>query len=513
MRNRVIVLIVISLCLSLSINGQSPSADPLNLVNSPYDEQSPVISSDGKLLFLTVANHPTNVGGKKDMGDIWISIWLGDRWSAPVHGGNEINNKNYNAVAGISADGIRLYLWGHYKPGGDVLTQGISVSKRTQEGWSFPENISIAYFLNRSSLISGSINSDENVLVFSAESYATRGAEDIYVSLKNGSGWGEPINLGSKINTPFQEFSPSLSEDGRRLFFTTNGGKGLGSFDIFSSDRLDDSWTSWSEPKNLSFLNTESRELFYKHFDAQHLALYTSTHNSDRYGVLKVQYDSVKIETPIRIEVKKDSVVSSNSIIISGRVTDLKTGEPLVAKLNFRSTQSNLSTSNKDGFFKIELPAHMDYAVEIDSKGYVNALEKIDIHTFEMTSLEMNFKLQPIEIGATISLKSVLFETASTTLLQESYDELNVVVDFLKSNSKVEIELEGHTDNRGDATKNLELSQMRVMKIKNYLVSRGINSRRIKGKGYGGTRPIATNDSEEARKLNRRVEFVILKTN
>ena len=128
-----------------------------------------------------------------------------------------------------------------------------------------------------------------------------------------------------------------------------------------------------------------------------------------------------------------------------------------------------------------------------------------------MQTLEMNFRLQPIEVGAVVSLKSILFEIGTTKLLDESYDELNVVVDFLKSNPKVEIELEGHTDNRGDMKKNLLLSQQRVDKIKSYLVSKGISQKRIKGKGYGGSRPIATNDSEEARRLNRRVEFRILK--
>jgi outer membrane protein OmpA-like peptidoglycan-associated protein len=123
----------------------------------------------------------------------------------------------------------------------------------------------------------------------------------------------------------------------------------------------------------------------------------------------------------------------------------------------------------------------------------------------------MNFKLQPIEVGAIVNLKSVLFELGTTTLLEESYSELNVVVDFLNTNPKVEIELEGHTDNRGDSKKNVVLSQQRVDKIKSYLVSKGISGKRIKGKGFGGSRPIATNNTEEARRLNRRVEFRIVK--
>jgi OmpA-OmpF porin, OOP family len=128
-----------------------------------------------------------------------------------------------------------------------------------------------------------------------------------------------------------------------------------------------------------------------------------------------------------------------------------------------------------------------------------------------MEALQMNFKLQPIEVGASVNLKSVLFELGTTELLEESYSELNVVVDFLNANPRVEIILEGHTDNRGDRVKNLLLSQQRVDKIKAYLVSKGINGKRIRGKGYGGSRPVATSDSEEARKLNRRVEFRILK--
>ena len=151
------------------------------------------------------------------------------------------------------------------------------------------------------------------------------------------------------------------------------------------------------------------------------------------------------------------------------------------------------------------------YAIDVGATGFVNLSEKLDLQSIDPGNLEMNFKLQPIEVGAVVNLKNVLFELGTVSLLQESYPELNGVVEFLKSNPKVEIVLEGHTDNRGDMKKNLALSQHRVDAIKSYLVSKGISARRIKGKGFGGTRPIATNNSEEARMLNRRVEFRILK--
>ena len=494
--------------------------NPFALVNSSYDEQNPVISPDGKTLYLTIANHPQNIAGKKDPGDIWISVWVGSSWSAPVHAGSLLNNRGYNGVAGLSPDGSELYLLSHYSKNGDnPTTQGISVSQKTGTGWSAPQNISIPYFLNRSFFLSGQWQADLSVFIFSAESYNTLGAEDLYVTVKRSGQWTEPINLGSMINTAFQESSPSLSTDGRKLYFASNGRRGgLGSFDVYVADRLDESWTRWSIPVNLGpQINSDGRELFFRNDMNQKFALYTTTRNSDGYGDIRIFKDSLQtpmaIDTVIKIvAAKRDTtVVSDKRVKIAGRISNSKSGEPVIGKVVFRSDSLYSAISNREGNYSLFVPSTKVYSIEVDAKGYVNLSEKLDIHTFEMQTLEMNFKLQPIEVGAVVSLKSILFEIGTTKLLEESYDELNVVVDFLKSNPKVEIELEGHTDNRGDVKKNLVLSQQRVDKIKTYLVSKGISQKRIKGKGYGGSKPIATSDSEEARRLNRRVEFRILK--
>src|SRR5207247_1404290 len=145
-----------------------------------------------------------------------------------------------------------MFLLSHYgKKGTPANTQGISVSKLGDYGWSAPENISIPYFLNRSNSLSGMINLEENIFVFAADSYNTKGVEDIYVSLKKDGKWVEPINLGGDINTPYQELSPSLSEDGKTIYFSTNGRNGEGGFDIFKSTRLDDTWQLWSLAENV----------------------------------------------------------------------------------------------------------------------------------------------------------------------------------------------------------------------------------------------------------------------
>ncbi len=510
-------------------DGQTITPDSFKNLNSVLDEQSPVLSPDGRTLFFTIANHPQNVGGKKDLGDIWQSILIGNEWSSPIHAGPVLNNKEYNAVAGISADGSTIFLLGHYNPSGDVKTQGIAVSVNRGSGWSAPENISIPYFLNKNPTISGHINKAGNVFVFAGESFSTLGVEDIYVSVKDGKGkWSEPKNLGRNINTSFQEWSPWLSEDTRFLYFASNGRQGYGSFDIYFAQRLDDTWAKWSAPVNMGAgVNSEGRELFYIPFPKQEIALFTSTRNSDGYGDIKMyrppkealdslmkKFEEAPPDTVVKlVEIIRDKPIASEekSVRVWGKVTDVNTGNPISANVSFHSDADFQVVAGPEGVFSINVPSVDEYSIKVEAPGFVGSFEKLDIRTFEMKELEMNFKLQPVAVGATVNLKSVLFQQSTANLLDESYDELNMVVDFLKTNPAVEIELAGHTDNRGLQVHNMRLSRERVEKVKEYLVSKGVDGKRITGKGYGGIKPIADNDAEVTRRLNRRVEFTIVK--
>ncbi|GHN03031.1 membrane protein [Cytophagales bacterium WSM2-2] len=505
------VAIVISFFFATTALGQNIVSVPFKLVNSEFDEQNPVISPDGKAIYFTLARHPQNTNGKKDLGDIWISLKVNNQWTAPVHGGSAINDAAYNAVLGFSPDGSQLFLSNHFsKNGGIASTQGISASRKTDFGWSIPENISVPYFLNRSEFLNGMINSEETIFIFSADSYGTRGVEDIYVSLKKEGRWSEPINLGSSINTTFQELTPSLSADGKTIYFSSNGRQGLGGFDVYSSTRLDDTWTSWSEPVNVASVNSEARDLFYR-VESDGLTLFTTTRNSDGYGDIRALADSARLPLDTSRIVDTRQRGASSRLSVYGKTSDSKTGGGISAKLSFKADSTFSSSSARDGKFSIEVARERSYTIEIQAAGYVNLFERLNSGALNVSSLELNFKLQPIEVGTVVNLKNILFYMGTTSLLEESYPELDVVVDFLKSNPKIEIQLEGHTDNRGDAKKNVILSQQRVDRIKNYLVAKGIPARKIKGKGFGGSKPIAANDTEEARKLNRRVEFVIVK--
>lgn len=524
-----LLFVLVLLSFSAFLNAQNFSRGSLHPVNSNFDELNPVLSPDGKTLFFTIANHPMNIGGKRDPGDIWMASWMGDQWSPPTHAGKALNDRTYNAVAGLSPDGRELFLLSHYDHSGSAArTQGISVSLKSDHGWSRPENIVIPYFQNKSTFLSGTISPDLGVFVFSAETYGTHGVDDLYVTFQENGRWTEPRNLGPGINTQFQELSPSLSRDGRTLYFSSNGRKGSGSFDVFAATRLDDTWNQWSVPVNLGpDINTEGRELYFHEYQEFGLSLLTSTKDSDGYGDIRVNHapnvspdtslavaDTLKevysdtrtipVETPVETE-------RSDVIKIYGKVTNSKTGEAVSATISFTGPAFDQPVTSSVTGYHTEVPSTGSYSVRIEAPGYVSDLEKLDIKSYEMRELEMNFSLQPVEVGTTVNLKDVLFVQTKTDLLPESFDELDMVVDFLKQNPNVKIELAGHTDNRGVHSDNVKLSQLRVNSVKKYLVSKGIDGKRISGKGYGGTRPIASNETEETRRMNRRVEFTIRK--
>jgi outer membrane protein OmpA-like peptidoglycan-associated protein len=515
-------------------SAQTPYA-ALQQINTAYNELCPVVSPDGRTLFITIANHPQNIGGRKDPGDIWFCVLTdNNQWSAPVHAGPVLNDRAYNGVAGFSADASEMYLLSHYSASGEAArTQGIAVSRNTGNGWSRPENISIPYFQNKSGITSGFMLADRSVYIFSAETYGTFGVEDLYVSTRKPDGqWAEPKNLGSRINTQFQELSPSLSPDGRTLYFSSNGRKGNGSFDVYSASRLDDTWTNWSEPVNMGAnINSEGRELFYRIYPNLGFSIFTSTKNSDVYGDIRIYrpdepFPKDTVTTPAIVSVP-DSVkineidrepADGAFVNVHGKVVNAKNGEGVHgAKVTFTGITNtsrisgNPVVTNGTSGYSLRIPSTDNYTVRIEAAGFISAMEKLDIKTYEMKELEMNFSLQPIEVGTTVNLKSVLFEQSKTTLLPGSYAELDVVVAFLEANPNVKIELSGHTDNRGIPAQNVKLSQARVDKVKSYLVSKGISPKRIYGKGYGGGKPIASNDTEETRQLNRRVEFTIKK--
>lgn len=492
-------------------------------LNSVYDEQAPVLTPDGTELYFTVARHPLNVSGNNDLGDIWVSRLEGNKWSAPSRAPGTINNSAYNAVLGFSPDGQKMFLYGHYTFDGEPAgSQGISVSRKTGTYWTVPHNEAVPAFQNKNVATGGHITPDKKVFVFSADTDGTYGKEDIYVSFHVGTKWTEPKNLGAGINTENQELSPWLSADTKTLYFASNS-PSPDNFDIFSCERLDSTWTNWSPPKNLGTpVNSNGRELFYS--TVADKIFYTSTFKSDGLGdIREIKPPEVKVPAPAP---KKDSIVlktpsaeegvrvvkpDNGLTSIFGKVTDTETGEPVAASIVFYGPNFVFVLASEDGDYDTELIPKSFYSVRVEAQGYFGYFVRINLTKQTLREFEVDIKLRPISIGASVNLHNVLFKQSTSELLPESNDELDMVVDFLKYNPTVEIELQGHTDNAGGKEANLKLSQERVDVVKKYITEKGISARRINGIGYGGANPIAPNYNEEGRRQNRRVEFKITK--
>lgn len=504
------VLLLVANIISLA------QSNPFSKVNSEYDEQNPILDLDNQVIYFTRSNHPKNTGGETDPGDIWYSALGPLGWSSPVRASN-LNSYDYNGIIDITNE--RFILHNHYATGSFLKTQGISITNKTQSGWSEPQNIRIPYFKNLGKYFGGSLSQNGDVLILSIESYGTLGAEDIYVCFKKEGKWSEPKNIGSLINTPFQEFTPHIYKDSL-LYFSSNGHGGKGSADVFVSKRLDDTWLNWSTPENVEQINTEGRELGYRQY--KDFAIYTSTINSDGYGDIKFFSSSDKQDSVLEyqedtllvanINEVKVTELADNAIVLYGQIKSSNKSVAFEPVVNIKSQEDNKLKVRWDAdMYMANLKSPESYVVTVSAPGYITQQETVDLQSATAKKLQIDFSLQPIALGTRVNLKNVLFRQSKSEILSSSYDELNLVAEMMKQNPSMKIKLEGHTDNRGVAKHNQRLSKQRVEAVEDYLVSKGISSNRIKGKGYGGSKPIADNDDPEKRKLNRRVEFTIIK--
>ena len=475
-------------------------------INSKYSEIAPIISPDGKTLYVARQGHPQNVGSEKKY-DVWYATRKEDgTWTQLKRMGKPINNDGDNLVIAVSPDNNTLWLEGLYTSTGEFLSdQGISISHRTATGWSVPQKIVIQDFYNKNEYESYCPTVDRKVLIMSIERDDTYGAKDLYVSFRLPNGeYSKPFNMGPDLNTFFNEGTPFIAPDNKTLYFYSYGHPGYGSADIFVTKRLDNSWRKWSKPQNLGpTINSNEWDTYYSIAAKGDYAYLVSAKNS--YGNEDV------FEIKMSDEAKPDPVV-----LLSGRVFNKKTKKPIGVKiiyedLNTGSKVGTVKSNAQSGKYKLVLPYGKKYGIRAEAVGYVAVNEHLDLtKVSEYQEITKNLYLVPIETGQTISLQNVQFKRSKAEFLPSSFSELNRLVLLMKQYPQMEIELSGHTDTRGKPELLLKLSQDRVDAVKAYLVDHGIEPERISGKGYGGTRPLGTG-SEAIEMKNRRVEFRIKK--
>ena len=470
---------------------------PQNLgdaINTPELEYFPSMPIDGKLLVFT-----RRLGGRNE--DFFASEKGPNGWEKAVRLPGQINTPQNEGAQNISQDGEWLVFTGCNRPDGQGNCD-LYISYKTADGWSPAFNLGNK--VNTDQWESQpSLSPDKRDLYFASRRQDGLGGSDLYVSHLLPSGrWSEPENLGPGINTAGDESTPFIHADNQTLFFASNGLPGYGGDDLFVVRKGPDG--KWGKPENLGYpINTIDHEgALFIAADAK-----TAFYASDR-GDSKGGLDIYTFEL-------REDVRPAKTLWVRGKVYDEKTkaGLPSAVELIDLGTKQTVSRVQTDetGNYLITLPTGKDYAFNVARKGY---LFYSDNYSFKNKTADSTYQkdipLQPIEAQAAIVLRNLFFETGKYDIESASEVELDKVVQFLQDNPTVKIQIEGHTDNVGSAADNQKLSTARAYAAVNYLVEKGIKGTRLVAKGFGATKPVADNKTEEGRAQNRRTEMRVL---
>jgi outer membrane protein OmpA-like peptidoglycan-associated protein/tetratricopeptide (TPR) repeat protein len=552
-------------------NGKDLSARPVRVkvenlglqVNSEFHDYKPFITADESVLFFT-SRRPNTTGNEKDpvyndyYEDIYYSIKQSDgKWSKALNIGEPVNTIDHDAISGLSIDGSKLIIYIGNKNNGDLFESAL-----LGENWGKPrdlgKNINTDYHES-----SASYSLDGKSIYFVSNRPGGYGDLDIYVSHLDEKGkWGKAQNLGNIVNTEFGEEAVFMHPDGKTLYFSSQGHNSLGGYDIFKTT-YDEKSMNWSKPENIGFpVNSTDDDVFYVVSASGIHGYYTSVNSSgmggrDLYMItfipeekkekplevkkednlitetksdeLKNEKDSVmNIVTEVEI-LKKDTIVIVKEVIrepepeplprltiLKGIISDEITKKPLDASIEIIDNDQNklMYTFNSNSFsgkYLTSLPAGKNYGIAVKKEGYLFHSENFNISdSAAFQEIIKDIALKKIQVGSTIVLKNIFYDFDKATVRQESTSELERLLKLLNETANLKIEISSHTDSKGANDYNFKLSYNRAKSVVDYLISKGISSDRLVSKGYGEEKPIATNDTEEGRQMNRRTEFKIL---
>lgn len=474
--------------------------EPFNMgfyVNSEHKDYFPALTADGQTIIFT-----RNVKGNEDF---YTSTQKNSEWQKAKSLSNNINTPNYNEGAqSISPDGRYLFFTGCNRPDG-VGRCDIYVCRKEGNDWSKP--INLGNVINTNEWESQpSISADGNTLYFLSNRAGGFGGYDIWKSNLDVSGhWTKPVNLGPNINTAYDESTPFIHADGQTLFFSSDGWPGLGQKDIFYSKLQPDG--TFSKATNLGYpINTFNDEFgFIVSADGQE-GLFSSNLDGGFGDV-----DIYKFKLPTHLKPHPITYVK-------GVVRDKDTNKPLegnviVVNLNNKITAYNEITDPETGDFIAVTPTNNKYSFNVIADGYMLYSRHLDVKNEDANKpIDLEILMEKIKAGNKVKLNNIFFDTNKYDLLPQSIVELNLVIELLKANPTMEVEIQGHTDDVGSLKDNQVLSENRAKAVYNYLLENGIAKKQLTSKGYGETKPTADNSTPEGRQENRRTDFLVVKT-
>jgi outer membrane protein OmpA-like peptidoglycan-associated protein len=495
-------------------------SDPVKLtvvVNSAFGDYGPIINPTGSRLYFTSTrpDEPTavkksfirNIGDQvkktdpksTEDEDSYYTDKDAGTWGTPVKLPAPLNTDNNEGVDCFTADNQMMIFTACGLADG-YGSCDLYFSTLEGSNWQSPKNL--GNIVNSAEWDGQSTISYDGTKIFFASGRADGyGGIDLYMVEKNIFGeWGPASNLGGMVNTIFNEYSPFISQDGKTLYFSSDGHPGFGGLDIFKTVYENG---KWSAPVNLGKpLNTTRSDKFFSIGGAGEVGYFSS----DRDGT---GMDIYQIEIP-------EEMRPQPTIIISGIVSNAKTSEPVAGFVMVEDIDTGeLIAVNKSnsvtGKYLVVLPGGRNYSVSANKEGFFFYSQNFEVaKKAHYQEIVKDISLKPIEKGTKVVINNIFFEIGKATLTSQSHLELEKAVDLLRGNPTMIIEIGGHTDNVGEDASNMKLSHERAKSVREYLVGRGLNGDRVQAKGYGELNPIASNDTDDGRKANRRTEFVIL---
>lgn len=472
-------------------------------INTNFDEYWPAITVDDDLLMFTrqVGTSERGIGANASQEDFYFSENRDGVWSRAMSIGEPLNTRMNEGAQTLAAGGQYMYFTACNRPdsrGGCDIYYSIHNQRGWMQGMNINAPVNSPYWESQPS-----VSSDGRRLFFVSNRPGGVGGMDIWeAGLKDDGGWTEPQNLGPTINTPGDEMSPFIHFDGRTLYFSSNGRPCMGGFDIYMSKI--DQYGKWSEPDNLGYpINTHSDEMGMIINSSGRIAYYSSSVNPGKGR------DLYSFEVP---EVLRPNPVSYVEGIVFDRVTGkrLKSSYELI---NLSSNETAMKSFTDDsGNFLICLPAGQNYGLNVTKEDYLFYSENFMLEGEHPAAepFSKRIGLSPIRQGEKMALYNVFFETDSWELRDESLIELTRLYELLSANTNVVIEIGGHTDSSGSEEHNILLSEQRARSVRDFLIKRGISTERLAFRGYGETEPVSDNDTEEGRRRNRRTEITVI---
>ena len=508
-------------------------------INTPYNDYSPIISADGNTLIFTSnrTDDPARAKANANFEDIYVSTKQGSTWSAPKLISSNINIKYNDAAASLSPDGKTLFLY--YEEGeGDIYTSTLEGSE-----WSKPrplnKNINTALFWETCA----SVSADGQKLYFASNRPGGIGELDLYVSALDGKGdWGKAVNLGPLVNTPDNEDSPFIHHDGVTLYFSSDGHPTLGNSDIFFTEFKNN---KWSKPENIGWpLNSWEYDGFFTLSPDKKKGYFSTVKegglgDADLYAIsfLEPKYkpkpkpaavaaaaaaEKPKTEIPKTEEFIDPSIAAKKTskviTLLKGKVIDENTAAPLAAVISLIDNANNkvvvkINSNPATGEFELIIPHGGNYGVATEKAGYLFNSINFNLPAFaDYQEIDTHIIMVKAEIGSKVVLKNIFFDVGKSDLRQESIAEVENIRELLVANPNLKVQINGHTDNSGNAASNKALSLKRASSVVTYLTQKGVDASRLSAKGYGSDRPIVSNDDEMGgREINRRTEIEIMK--